>query len=144
MIADPVVLKEIRDSWQMLRESRDRIVATTNAMSAGQSSTMRDVSFNLLLVSALDLLAFTLRQLRVEGVFVSHGDGLGALMLNSRASLTWDHWATIDCGRFDRIESLRSQTFLPHAKCRHCVSGIERQLCAWGVLTDETPHLWNW
>ena len=147
MITDPIILQEVRDAWEFVRETRNVIVGNTNLASfviGFNQRRMRDMCFNLLLASAFSVLETTLRQLRDEGKFAGKDNRLGPLMANSRTSLSWNHYALVDVARNERNQSVHDRLYLPHAQCRDYIAAIERELVAWGILTSPTPQLWRW
>ncbi len=147
MIADPIVLQEVRDSWETVRESRNVIVGNMNSASmVGRppASEFRDLCFNLLLIVAFSVIEDVLRQLRDEGKFSCKDHRLKPLMKSSRPYLPWLDFDLIDKGREHRNESAHQRVFLAHAECRKYIAAIEAELVAWGVLTSATPHLWFW
>jgi hypothetical protein len=147
MIADLIVLQEVRDAWEFVRDSRNIVVGNCNrgAWVIGfNQKGMRDICFNLLLASAYSVLEDTLRQLRDEGKFASKDSRLGPLIGKSHPALAWLDVALVDAGRVDRNQSIHARTFLPHAKCRDYIAAIEQELVAWGVLVSATPQLWHW
>ena len=147
MITDPTVLQDARDGWEFVRSSRNVIVGNCNmaTMALGfNQAGIRDLCFNLLLMSAFSVLEDVLQQLRDEGKFLGRDNRLGPLMGNSRSALPWVDWPLVDDGCNDRNDSVHDRTYLAHAKCRDYIAAIERELVAWGVLTSATPQLWHW
>ena len=147
MITDAMVLKEVRDGWEFVRESRNLIVGNCNVatFTVGFSQTgIRNLCFNLLLASAFSVLEEVLRQLRTEGKFVSKKEQLGYLMSSSRDTLPWSNYDFIDKARNERNLSVHQRKYMSHEQCRDYIAGIERELVAWGVLLSGKPELWHW
>lgn len=77
MITEAMVLKEVRDGWEFVRESRNVIVGNCNVATfviGFNQAGIRNLCFNLLLTSAFSVLEEVLRQLRTEGKFTSKKD----------------------------------------------------------------------
>lgn len=146
MINDPTALKDVRDGWEFVRESRNVIVGNCNvstfAVGFNQAG-IRNFCFNLLLASAFSVLEEVLRQLRTEGKFASKKDQLGYLMSASQAAVPWSDYGLIEKGRQERNLSVHQRKYMSHEQCRDDIAGIERELVAWG-LSSGKPDLWHW
>ena len=147
MITDAMVLNEVREGWEFVRESRNLIVGNCNVATftvGFNQAGIRNLCFNLLLASAFSVLEEVLRQVRTEGKFVSKKDQLAYLMSSSRGTLPWSNYDFIDKARNERNLSVHQRKYMSHEQCRDYIAGIERELVAWGVLSSGKPELWHW
>ena len=138
MIRDPIVLREIRDSWQTVVESErtaglTMIKAFMSGLPAGTEPA--ELFGGLLLIFAFSVLEDALLALRDQGEFPSKSSRLKDLMYNSKGSLTWLDFSLADEGRERRNDIAHRRMKFPPTQCKQYTACIEAELKNWGILT---------
>ncbi len=105
---------------------------------AGSSAILSIPSFrvahNLALVFAFAILKDVLNQLRYEGQFKSKRNELGFLMSNSKSSIKWVDYKTVDCGREIRNKIVHNNEVFDAEICFKHINVVERELKTWKVI----------
>ena len=141
MINDPTALKDVRDGWEFVRESRNVIVGNCNvatfAVGFNQAG-IRNFCFNLLLASAFSVLEEVLRQLRTEGKFASKKDQLGYLMSASQAAVPWSDYGLIEKGDRSGTLAFINESTCPMSSAATILQGLN---VSWshGACRRENP-----
>ena len=107
MIADPIVLADLRADWRAVRTSQDRVArnlaaASSGIGSMGQSHEFRNFAYGLCLLDAFSVLEHALLELRDQGTFVCGRSQLGAVMHASAAALPLQDCSFVEQGRVSR------------------------------------------
>ncbi|CBK42904.1 protein of unknown function [Nitrospira defluvii] len=111
MIRDPSTRSSVRASWEV-RHSRNVAVGNCNVatfVGGFNQSGVRDLCFNVILVSAYSVLEEVLQALRDEAVFPCKSSKLVALLAASTSGLPWHDWPRIEEGRNKRNQSVHDR-----------------------------------
>lgn len=136
MISDLEVLKEIRESWDGVRNIHG-IVYRSIVGSVGSAPFVifiADIAHNLPFLHACSVLNDVLEQLRDEGEFKCNGRTLGKLAHASKDKLPWADFNLVK-ELIDHRNSLAHKgQILPRGDCWEYIDAIEEQLLGWNIL----------
>ena len=137
MIQDAEVSTAIRKSWETVRIVEAQIDANLNFSLFSLVPAMSGycvVPESLLLVFAISVLEDALRELVKEGKISCSSAKLKKIMLESKASLLWQDFDTVDEGRELRNRIAHEKKFLEQHDHHKYLNAIENELVAWGIL----------
>ena len=141
MMKDSSALQEIRESWGGVVSLRNNMrtsiaAAATSGFGLGACVvSIADAAHNLPFIHACSVLNDSLLQLCKEGHFKCKSIFLGALVKDSKNSLTWDNYSLIS----DVVVNARNGiahkgTIIPRKDCWQYIEAIENQLKSWKIL----------
>ena len=137
MIADPVILEDIRKQWVVARKfasMRSRGYQIPGGPFVNETSLPSEF-YNLPLVLAYGVLQQALKALANQRTFQADPNALlGTLMGKSRPALTWQNYDKVDQGRKDRNAVSHDGELHPKDHCLGLVDAVEVELRAWGVV----------
>lgn len=137
MMKDNNVLKDMLRAWRGVRQMQAMLDTYADvALHRGlpQLPDYQNACHGLTLIYAYAVLQEVLEQLRDEGQFASRSGKLGTLMHESKKSLPWVDFDTIDKGRDRRNDVAHRQSIVPFAESRRFIDAIEQELIAWKIL----------
>ena len=138
MIQDPVVVNEIKASWNgviALREKFKGAIAGSISMGGTFAIYVADAVHNLPFIHACSVLNYTLLQLTKEGHLKCNGIFLGKLVKDSKKDLRWNNYDLILELVKKRNDIAHQGKILKRGDCWRYIDAIENQLISWNILT---------
>lgn len=139
VISDPVVLADVQAKWSAIRALASKGATGAQIPGAYVIFPQKDPRFsNLPFLLSYAALEQVLEQLAYEGT-ISAPCGRPTLhnrLVAARDGLTWISYDTVDEGRAQRNALAHDATLLNEHECHRFIEAIERELLAWGVVTN--------
>ena len=143
MIQDADELAEIQRNWAGVEALREQLQVSAFASAAigigGRFPFgLANAAQNLPFMHAYAVLNDTLEQLAREMNFEYKGRSLGRLLEHSESTLPWQNFTLIDEGKEHRNGVAHHGKLLERSECWRYINAIKDELCAWGIIDDES------
>jgi hypothetical protein len=144
MIHDADALKNLAEEWHSLRRTQGKLqINILAAFARGAAWLPQNIAndvYALLLPFGFSVLEHTLQQLRDEGIIKCKSSNLNALMVASKATISWSDYEAVNRGRVIRNKLTHEQSVPSNEETFRILDEIERELISWRILNGPVNY----